>query len=225
MRRILLVAMVLVPLVAHGRPGRPTKKGLNMPPGWTWPPSAQMRADGAACLEHLGALGVRYTHAKAVRKVATPIYVTDMTLGGIELQSMYGKGPFVMDCLLAAAIADQADVLASAGVAALRFAEIHDYRNINDGKRGILSRHALGLAIDVFAFVTEDGVEHVVEKDYPDALLLTLEDWLRDTLAFRLLTPGNDKKHHHDHFHLEVRSPLERPRSKVAILEVLSGVL
>ena len=213
-RAALVLALLLLPLAAHGRKGT----HLNMPPGWTWPPSARMKADGEACLSHLDALGVKYSRAPAVRKVATPVYVSDMTLGGIRLEPMWKKGPFVMDCLLAAALADQADVIASAGVVALRFAEIHDYRNINDGRRKILSRHALGLAIDVFAFVTEDGVLHQVEKDYPDALLLTLEDWLHDTAAFRILTPGNDPKHHRDHFHLEVRDAAERPRSRVAIL-------
>ena len=211
-----IAALVLLTLLPAAAPARTSR--LNMPPGWTWPPSARMKADGQACLSHLDALGVRYEKAPPVRKVTTPVYLSDMTLGGIELQSIWKKGPFVMDCLLAAALADAAGVLASAGVVALRFAEIHDYRNINDGKRKILSRHALGLAIDVFAFVTEDGVTHPVEKDYPDALLLTLEDWLRDTAAFRLLTPGNDRKHHHDHFHLEVRGPDERSRSRVAIL-------
>jgi hypothetical protein len=213
-RRAALVGFVLLvlPLAASARKGR-----LNMPPGWTWPPSAGMKADGKACLAHLSAIGVGYRKAPAVRKVATPIYLSDMMVGGIELQSIWKKGPFVMDCLLAAAIADQADVFASAGVTALRFAEIHDYRNINDGKRGVLSRHALGLAIDVFAFVTEDGVVHAVEKDYPDALLLTLEEWLQASEAFRLLTPGSDPRHHHDHFHLEVRAAGERPRSRVAI--------
>jgi hypothetical protein len=81
---------------------------LNMPPGWKWPPTAAMRGEGRACLAHLDELGVAYTTAPKTRKVTTPIYVTDMTVGGIELQSIWKKGPFVMDCLLAAALADQA---------------------------------------------------------------------------------------------------------------------
>src|SRR5262249_37832793 len=130
---------------------------LNMPEGWRWPPSAAMKEEGRACLAHLDALGVKWRPAPARRKVATPIFLHDMTVGGVLLAPTFKKGPFVMDCLLAAALADAADVLRSAGVAELRFAEIWDYRNVNDGRRPILSRHALGIAIDVFAIVTDDG--------------------------------------------------------------------
>jgi hypothetical protein len=212
---ILLVLLAVAPAAA--KPVARPRPGVNMPPGWTWPPSARMAEAGRACLAHLDALGVRWRAAPATRKVATPIYLEEMTLGGVALDAIWKRGPFVMDCLLAEAIAEQAEVLRAAGVSALRFSEIHDYRNVNGGKRRILSRHALGLAIDVFALVTDDGVEHVVEKDYPDAFLLTVEEWLRATQGFRLLTPGNDPKHHHDHFHLEVRELAERPdRSRIA---------
>jgi hypothetical protein len=117
-----------------------------------------------------------------------------------------------MDCRLALALAESgAAALRSAGVVELRFAGIHTVRNIA-GTR-ILSRHALGLAIDVFEVVTEDGVRHVVERDYPDVVLLSVERWINDSGAFRyLLTPGNDPRHHHDHFHLEARTPAERRR-------------
>jgi hypothetical protein len=210
-----LLLFLLWPALAAAKP-RPSH--LNMPPGWTWPPSAAMRADGKACLARLDELGIRYRKAPLTRKVATPITLETMAIGGVELQSIWKKGPFVMDCLLVSAIADQSDLLRGFGVAALRFSEIWDYRNINDGKRHILSRHALGLAIDVFAFVTDDGVEHRVEMDYPDAFLLTLEEWLRAGAGFRLLTPGNDPRHHHDHFHLEVREAAERDRSRIAVV-------
>jgi hypothetical protein len=191
-------------LLAAPASARRPRGRLNMPEGWTWPPSATMVDQGRACLAHLDALGVKWRKAPARRKVATPIYVDEMIVAGVTLAPTFKKGPFVMDCLLAATLADTADVLRSAGVAELRFAEIWDYRNVNDGRRPILSRHALGLAIDVFEVVTDDGVRHVVETDYPDAFLLTLEDWMRATRSFRILTPGNDPRHHHDHFHLEV---------------------
>jgi hypothetical protein len=207
----LATILALLALLAGSASARPRRSKLNMPPGWTWPPSAAMKADGARCLAHLDALGIKWRRAPAVRKVTTPIYIEPMALGGVEITTLWKKGPFVMDCALVAALADTADVLRSAGVAALLFSEIHDYRNINDGKRPILSRHALGIAIDVFAIVTDDGVRHTVETDYPDAFLLTVEEWLRATSTYRILTPGNDPRHHHDHFHLEVREGTERP--------------
>jgi hypothetical protein len=187
-----------------------------MPEGWTWPPSAQMKADGRECLAHLDALGIGWRPGPARPKIATPILLSDLTIGGVTLVPTFKRGPFVMDCALAAALADTAPVLRSAGVAELRFAEIWDYRNVNSGRRHILSRHAIGMAIDVFAFVTDDGVRHTVETDYPDAVLATVEEWLRATHAYRILTPGNDPVHHHDHFHLEA-NPSYSPRSLAAL--------
>src|SRR5262249_16224963 len=104
-----------------------------------------------------------------------------------------------------------AAALRAAGVTELRFAGIHDYRNV--AGKNVLSRHALGLAIDVFEFVDEDGVKHVVKSDYRDGdpILWDIEDAINDTGAFRmLLTPGNDPKHHYDHFHFEARTSTER---------------
>src|SRR5204863_3988554 len=99
---------------------------LNMPGGWSWPPNAAMKAEGEACLHHLDALGVKWRRAPGRRKVATPIYLDEMSLGGVALTPTFKKGPFVMDCLLAAALADSADLLRSLGVEELRFAEIYD---------------------------------------------------------------------------------------------------
>src|SRR6266568_1498221 len=84
---------------------------LNMPAGWTWPPSAAMADRGRACLAHLDALGVSWRAAPPRRKVTTPIYLEDMTVAGVALVPLAKKGPFVMDCLLAAAFADTAAVL------------------------------------------------------------------------------------------------------------------
>jgi hypothetical protein len=188
------------------------KGKLNMPRGWQWPPSPAMRAEGDACLERLTALGVRWTKGEATNKVTTPIYVPEMTLGGVVLESIWRKGPFVMDCVLALAFAEHGGpALRNVGVAKLRFAGIHDYREVG-GKRGVLSRHALGLAIDVYELVDDDGQVHVVAKDYTagDELLPVVESTARGTGAFRtVLTPGNDPKHHYDHFHFEARTEQE----------------
>jgi hypothetical protein len=189
------------------------KSRLNMPKGWEWPPSAAMRAEGEACLERLTALGVEWKRAEVTNKVTTPIIVPDMTLGGVKLESIWRKGPFVMDCVLALAFAETGGpALANVGVAKLRFAGIHDYREVA-GKRGVLSRHALGLAMDVYEIVDTDGTTHVVLKDYPlgDELLPVVEAAARGTGAFRtVLTPGNDPKHHYDHFHFEAKTGLEQ---------------
>ncbi len=184
-----------------------------MPDGWTWPPSAEMKAEGKACLAHLDELGVEWKKSPPVSKIATPILLPTMEVSGIKLTSIWQSGPFPMDCFLAERIAESAaPFLHAAGVSELRFAEIHEYRDVG-GKPGVLSRHALGLAIDVFEIVTDDGVKHVVKTDYKqaDALLLTVEEWVNRSGGFRLLlTPGNDPEHHYDHFHFEARTPGEK---------------
>jgi hypothetical protein len=60
--------------------------------------------------------------------------------------------------------------------------------------------------MDVVSFVDEAGREAVVAKDYKagDELLLSIERTVNDSGVFRtVLTPKNDPKSHHDHFHLE----------------------
>jgi hypothetical protein len=82
-----------------------------------------------------------------------------------------------------------------------------------------LSRHALGLAIDIRSFVDADGRKAVVLEDYPlgDALLLDAEEALSGTGAFRtILTPRNDPQSHDDHFHLELRVDYSAPRAVAA---------
>ncbi len=213
MRRAVAMALMLAAFVAsasaEARPRKRTK--LNMPPEWSWPPSAAMRAEGRACLARLDELGVVWKQAPRTRKIATPIFVPAMEIGGVKLTSIWRKGPFVMDCQLARALAERGSAaLRSAGVAELRFSSIHVYRTV-EGTR-VLSRHALGLAIDVYELVTDDGIAHVVARDYrrADAVLLSAERWVNEAGGFRyLLTPGNDPRAHHDHFHFEARSSAE----------------
>ena len=183
-------------------------RGDNMPANWTWPPSPAMRASGAKCLKQLDALGVKYKRASAEKKIATPITVPSMELGGLKLTSIWRKGPFVMDCDLALALETYGPKLAAVGVRELQFSRIWGYTNVRTGgvTKPFLSRHALGLAIDVYAFVDDQGNKSVVETDYPngDPFLLAVEQAVNDSGGFRLcLTPKNDPISHHDHFHIE----------------------
>jgi hypothetical protein len=192
----------------HKSTAKKKKLGDNMPPNWTWPPSRAMRAAGAKCLAKLDSLGVKYKRAGAQKKIATPIIVPSMQLGGLKLTSIWREGPFVMDCDLALALEEYGPKLTAVGVTELQFSRIYGYTNVRTGgtTKPFLSRHALGLAIDVYAFVDGDGAKHVVETDYPndDALLLATEQAVNDSGGFRLcLTPRNDPASHHDHFHLE----------------------
>jgi hypothetical protein len=181
----------------------------NMPKGWSWPPTPAMKKVGTACLDELDSLGVAWRKASAARKITTPITLTSMELAGVRLISTYRKGPFVMDCHLALGLAHFAPTLYADGIRELHFSRIHDYTQVrvNGDVLRALSRHALGIAIDIRAFVDDSGRKAVVVDDYPlgDEMLLSVERQLNEAGTFRtVLTPSNDPASHDDHFHVEV---------------------
>lgn len=180
----------------------------NMPRGWSWPPSPAMIDEGKACTDELTAMGVAWQPAPAVQKITTPIVVPNLVFGGVQFVSTYRKAPHVMDCHLALALATHGAQLHAQGLRELHFSRIYELSQVRVmGRTGkSLSRHGLGLAIDVRALVDDTGHKAVVVDDYKngDALLLRVEDYLNDCGGFRtILTPKNDPQSHHDHFHLE----------------------
>lgn len=203
---------------------RKPRRRANMPPGWTWPVSRVMRATGKRCQEELTRMGVVWRRAPRLRKVAAPIYVPSMEFGGVKLTPTYRKGPFVMDCHLALSLARAGEVMIQIGIRELRFSTIHEYRRIRmrGAKRRPLSRHALGLAIDVFEIVTDTGEKLVVEKHYrkKDPTLRALERGISASLDFRTpLTPGNDPRSHYNHFHIEARANYELAPLRTAMVK------
>jgi hypothetical protein len=195
---------------SKGRAKAPSRQA-NMPDGWTWPPSKQMRAAGDACTAELDRLGVVWKPAAAEPKIATPITVPSMVFGGVAVLPTFRKPPFVMDCQLAHSLAVHGKELYARGVRELHFSRIHGYTQVRTGgqTKAALSRHALGLAIDVRAIVDDTGHKAMVLGDYlaGDALLLRVEDYLNDSGGFRMvLTPRNDPASHYDHFHVEARA-------------------
>ena len=206
----LVLALASTPAAA-GKSASP--RVPNMPRGWSWPPNPSMVEAGERCLEELAAREVDFERAQG-KKVNTPIVLPRMELGGIRLEPTWRKGPFVMDCHLALSVHDVAPQLRALGVSALRFSTIHDHRYVqrNGRRTHILSRHAIGLAMDVFEVRVDDERVSKVEADYAASELLHgIEQVFAHSERFRTpLTPGNDPKGHDDHFHLEARMPLGR---------------
>jgi len=194
---------------------RRRKKKANMPRNWTWPPNKEMKALGEKCLEELTELGVVWKKATATRKVAVPITVPAMDFAGLKLTPIFRKPPFVIDCHLARAIARAAPDILASDVTELRFSTIHEYRRVRLRGRTLkaLSRHSLGLAVDVYELVRTDGTKVVVAKDYRgSAHAHAVEATLLASGELRaLLTPGNDPRSHHDHFHLEAKMTIPTP--------------
>lgn len=183
----------------------------DLPTGWTWPPTKAMEREAATCYAELDRLGLSWRKGPRRRKIPAPVLIDDLDFGGLRLVPVFRPPPFVMDCRLAVVLArDAAPILRELGVKELRFTGIHNYRSMrgykNRRRRRMLSRHAVGLAIDVRDVVTEDGAILSVKSDYGDGsgLLGEIERRLRATGRFRtILTPGNDPKGHDDHFHIE----------------------
>ena len=179
-----------------------------MPHGFTWPPNEAMKAASVACEQNLDALGLKWERATPEGKMADPIYVPAMEIGGIKYVPAYAKGVPRIDCQLVQTLAAVGPDLYKIGVREVRYGSI--YRNTNVRVHGmtknILSRHALGIAMDIKAFVDDKGRIANVELDYlkGDELLHGIEDTVNSSKKFRIvLTPGNDPLSHYDHFHFE----------------------
>lgn len=206
-------------------PRTPTKKSLarrdNMPRGFAWPPTRQMLEAEKACEAKLDELGVEYKPATRDGRIVDALTLSDdgnMTIGGIHYVSAWRRGPQKVDCQLALALATFGPQLAELGVTQVTFGSIFRFTNVRVmGKtKNVLSRHALGIAMDIVSFSDRDGRVALVGKDYKtgDEFLLGIEKVVNESGLFRLLlTPKNDPISHADHFHLEVATDYTAPTS------------
>jgi hypothetical protein len=206
MSRLVLILVVLSGVAASAGPRG--QRANNMPRGFTWPPNRTMDAAAKACEAQLDALGVAWQPAKREGRIVDAVRVPGGQIGGISYVAAYASDVPVMDCQLVLALATLAPRLYDAGVREVHVGSTYRWSKIRVGgkTKDVLSRHALGLAMDVVSFVDETGREAVVAKDYKagDELLLSVERTVNDSGVFRtVLTPKNDPKSHHDHFHLE----------------------
>jgi hypothetical protein len=201
----------------------PTKSTrANMPRGFVWPPSKNMVAMGEDCARAVDELGVSVAASKKAGHVVTPLTLPDAVIGGITFTPVYSKHQ-VFDCQLVLALATFAPRLHELGVREVKYGSAFRWSKVRVSGRtkNMLSRHALGIALDIVSFVDEAGREAVVEKHYRkrDELLLAVEKAVNESGEFRLLlTPKNDPKSHKDHFHLEANPDYtelrtERPAS------------
>lgn len=204
----------------------PTKASLrrtdNMPRGFAWPPTPQMKEAEQACEARLDELGVPHQPAKSEGRIVDAITVTaedgTFALGGVTYVSAFRNGPHKLDCQLALALTEFGQDLTTLGVHQVTFGSIYRWTNVRVGgkTKNILSRHALGIAMDIVSFTDESGRVANVRKDYKagDELLHKIEESVNSSGKFRLLlTPANDPISHSDHFHLEAAVDYTRPTS------------
>jgi hypothetical protein len=176
-----------------------------------------------------------------IAEVRTPIEIRG-PLVSVALVPRAGRPPW-MDCSLARALAEAAPIFDELGVRALHFSGAYDHRYRRDSPR--LSQHAHGLAIDVHAVTTADGVLEV-SRDFEAGVgawrnlaagegaleacvgaprtergraLRALACRLKLHSAFRAIATPDDNADHRDHFHLETfPDTLARVRRIVGVL-------
>jgi hypothetical protein len=206
--RVKVASTPLVTAATRQIDGRVVYGADRLPPGFAWPPTPAMRKAARACEDALDADGIDWQPAPEKGLVAAPVVVPGMELGGIKYTSLYRSRPHTLDCQFARALATIGPELHALGVREVRFGSI--YRNSRARSHGqtktFLSRHALGIAMDIKAFVDDTGRVASVELDYlkGDPLLHAVEDLIYRDKRFRwVLSPGNDPLSHDDHFHIE----------------------
>jgi hypothetical protein len=133
------------------------------------------------------------------------------SLFGIDFKTV-ANTPLECDCRFVMALSRVVPRLEAHGVEALWYSGAYVFRRT---KKGRLSLHARGLALDVHA-VTIRGKQLWVKKDYASAgaRCSKSESPLKDlacdlstlSLFKELITPDHDSDHH-DHIHLGIAPP------------------
>ena len=173
------------------------------------PHDSRTLVGGLGCLIRLQELDIAHQHLPALRGVNTPVRVTG-PVGGIVYRPL-GRQPLNADCRLVLALHRAAPYLLTLGVTEVQFSGAYSYRRMPGGR---LSRHALGLAIDVHRVVA-DGELLDVSEDYAlnlredgcrveaptlNRMACLLLDW---GVFDRVLTPDFDRAHD-NHLHLAI---------------------
>jgi len=209
--------------VPPGQPGSKKPKDDRMNPGAdalvrsqrdpiTTPFRAPLLSDtalpgGKECLARLAAREIPVRVLDQKRGVDTPVVING-PIGGVRFWST--AGPMVLDCRLALALSLVSSDFSELGIESVRFSGAYVYRTMRKGR---LSLHAYGLALDVHDVRTASGT-HTVKRNFargtrescgsdepiPNQLACRLK---RRGLFRELLTPDYNADHH-DHLHLGI---------------------
>jgi hypothetical protein len=197
-----------------------------MPPGFDWPVTRAMTEANKACEAKLDRAGQKWERAKALGRIANPINVTDGMIAGVKYTNWWGeKANTTMECQLVLALVTIAPELRALGVREVKYGQVYEWSYVRATYGRMLSRHAIGTAIDIGAFVDDSGREVKVSHAYKqkDNLLLALEQLFVASAHFHnVITPKNDPVGHDNHYHVEAvvdfRPPPPPPSKPVALL-------
>jgi len=184
-----------------------------------------------ACLRLLRALHVRYKRLRQVKGIATPVRILGHHIGRTRYVGRYKSNTaMIMDCRLAVALYRANEIFKVNRIKALVYSNFYSWRYVEESGR--LSRHALGLAADIHAFIDSQGRRLEVTRDYKKGLgkgktceghakdykARVLRDLACDLDASGLfetvLTPDYNAGHR-NHFHISVFHPQDRHRYRL----------
>lgn len=186
-----------------------------------------MRLGGERCMQALMLAGVGFEPEQAApAMIATPVVVPSMEFAGLAVRQLFGERAPVMDCHMALALARHATALRTLGIRAVLVAGFYQNRRARLGGRTlpILSRHALGLAVDIRGFVTDDGRTLSVLDYAHEPLFRQVEAALLSSRQLRaVVTPRNDRGHK-NHFHISAMMSIDgqQPDQSVDVAEILA---
>ncbi len=226
-RLIIILGLVALATPAHARKGRRWKVPT-VHPKYYRPATKGFR--DRACLRMLRSLKVRYRKLRKVKGIATPVRIIGNKIGRTVYKPRYTRNKMVMDCRLALAMRRADAIFRVNGIRTVVWSNFYSWRRVN--KTGRLSRHALGLAVDIHSFYDKRGRKLDLTRDYEVGLYRgktcegraktrkgrVLRDLACDFDASNLfesvLTPDYDKGHR-NHFHLGVFHPQDRKRYRL----------
>lgn len=180
--------------------------------------------EGAACIAAIRRLEVAFRMAPPTRGVTTPVVITG-PVGGVTLTPHWGDAEALMDCRFAWTLAVLSPRIRAAGFNELRYSSFYSYRNVAGSRR--LSRHALGMAVDIHEMRGPEGMRAHVKRDWertggaanacqgpfppnPGGRLRQMVcDLEASGLIYLVLTPDSDQAHH-NHFHISGLRPGDR---------------
>jgi hypothetical protein len=213
----------------EGAPGPSgVERGADAPSADPFPSRTYGNLDDEGCLAALDQRNIPYErYERRARGVKTPVRLLG-ALHGVKFihadipDWLTSARREILDCRLVLALDDLASLASRHGVASVVHYGV--YRgDLPLPKTGRPLHHVAALAIDVAAFVKEDGTRLDVKRDWPgrvggatcegkpapakddqsDELYGVLCDVARERLFHQVLTPNHDSRHK-DHFHLEV---------------------
>lgn len=221
---------VPTPIAPAEPPHGPIPEGFRQPvPGRALPSNAPaMRyaeLRGSACRAMVKQRGLPvHFEAKAVTHVATAVRITG-SMHGVRIVTAPAPSPFgILDCRLALALDDMAEVMARFGVTEVRIGSMHR-PNARIRGTGKTSQHSHGLAADISAVRRNDGHFVAVKDNWgakigdtpcgPSAPMTTgsadalfMRDMVcaiaRAQVFHHMLTPSANADHL-DHFHFDIQ--------------------